>query len=125
MIQLTDRQKDYNAFWFSFFHELAHIRYHNKSDIFIDGLEEIKPDKVKEDAADEFAARMLLSEKERNELKNYSTFSTSLIRQLSEKFNKHPGIIVAQLQREKKIKYNDVRFNCMKVKVAYQEITLH
>jgi len=125
LIQLTDRKKDYNAFWFSFFHELAHIRYHNKSDIFIEGLDEIKPDKAKEEEADNFAARMLLSEKERNELANYSTFNVALIRQLSSKFQKHTAIIVGQLQREKKIKYNDVRFNSMKVKVAYQEIALH
>ena len=37
LIQITDRQKDYNAFWFTFYHELAHILYHGKKEIFIDG----------------------------------------------------------------------------------------
>jgi len=68
LIQITDRRKDYNAFWFTFYHELGHILYHGKKDIFIDGIKSITPNKEKEEEADAFAARMLLSEKERNEL---------------------------------------------------------
>ncbi len=122
LIQITDRQKDYNAFWFTFYHELAHILYHGKKEIFIDGLDSITPDKQKEDHADEFASRMLLSEKERNELFQYSQFNTNLIIQLSKKFKKHPGIIVAQVQRQYNNLYKDVRLNSLKTKVVFTEL---
>ncbi|WP_121666196.1 HigA family addiction module antitoxin [Mesonia aquimarina] len=124
LIQITDRQKDYNAFWFTFFHELGHILYHGKKDIFIDGIESIKPNKEKEDEADSFAARMLLSEKERNELFNYFSFDKELILELSEKFKKHPGIIVAQVQREHKHLYKDIRLNSLKTKVEFSELSI-
>ena len=124
LIQVTDRQKDYNAFWFTFYHELAHIKYHNKSDIFIDGLKEILPDKNKEAEADEFAARMLLTEKDRNELHQYSSFTKELVLMLSEKFNRHPGIIVSQIQRINNSLYKDVRLNSLKSKVVFHELTL-
>lgn len=92
LIQITDRQKDYNAFWFTFYHEVGHILYHGKKDIFIEGIESITPDLEKEEEADAFAARMLLSEKERNELLQYPNFDRELILQLSKKFQKHPEL---------------------------------
>lgn len=124
LIQLTDRQKDYNAFWFTFFHELAHIRYHNKSDIFINGIEEISPDKEKEEEADAFAARMLLSEKERNELFQYPSYRKEVVISFCQKHQKHPGIVVAQLQREYHHLYKNVHLNALKTKVVFEELTM-
>ena len=124
LIQITDRQKDYNAFWFTFYHELAHILEHGKKDIFIGGLESIKPDKEKEDEADAFAVRMLLSEKERNELFQYSNFNKEMILQLSQKFKKHHSIIVAQVQRQYSHLYKNVRLNSLKTKVEFTDLTI-
>ncbi|OJX91194.1 MAG: HigA family addiction module antitoxin [Paludibacter sp. 47-17] len=124
LIQITDRQKDYNAFWFTFFHELAHILLHGKKDIFIEGLGDIAPDKEKEDEADAFAARMLLSEKERNELFRNTNYSTELIRSFSQKYKKNPSIIVSQIQREGKIEYSDFRLNRLKIRVEFGRIIL-
>lgn len=124
LIQITDRHKDYNSFWFAFFHELAHILYHGKKDMFIDGLDSILPDSQKEDEADAFAARMLLSEKERNEIFSIPNFNAELILSLSRKFSKHPGIIVAQIQREHKELYKDVTLNKLKVKVEFGALSL-
>jgi addiction module HigA family antidote len=124
LIQITDRQKDYNAFWFTFFHELGHILYHGKKDIFIDGIESITPDKEKEEEADAFAARMLLSEKERNELFQYPNFDRELILQLSQKFKKHPGIIVAQVQRKYNHLYKNARLNSLKTKVEFTDVSI-
>lgn len=122
LIQITDRQKDYNAFWFTFYHELGHILYHGKKDIFIDGIESITPDKEKEDEADTFAARMILSEKERNELFQYPNFDRELILGLSKKFKKHPGIIVAQVQRQYNELYKNASLNSLKTKVEFTEL---
>lgn len=123
LIQMTDRKKDYNAFWFTFYHELAHILYHGKKDIFIDGLDSIEPDMDKENEADEFAGRMLLSEKERNELFQYPNFDRELVMQFSKKFKKHPSIIVGQVQRKYNL-YNDFRLNKLKTKVEFKEFSL-
>ena len=122
LIQITDRHKDYNTFWFTFYHELAHILYHGKKDICIEKIENITPNKEKEEEADAFASRMLLSEKERNELSQYSDFDRTLILQLSQKFKKHTGIIVAQLQREARISYNDTRMRNLKPSVIFKEM---
>lgn len=124
LIQITDRRKDYNAFWFTFFHELGHILKHGKKDIFIEGLEEITPDKEKEDEADAFASRMLLSEKERNELFKYDKYNKEVVLAFCEKFSKHPGIVVPQLQREGLVEYKDFKMNRLKVKVAFDEVIL-
>lgn len=121
LIQITDRQKDYNAFWFTFYHELAHILYHGKKEIFIEGLKNISPDKEKENEADGFASRMLLSDKERNEIFQYPNFDQDLILHLSQKFRKHPGIIVAQIQREYNHLYKDISLNSLKTKVVFDE----
>ncbi len=119
LIQLTDRRKDNNAFWFSFYHELGHVLLHGKKDVFIDGLDNIAQDKDKEQEADAFAARMLLSDKERNELNKYPSFDKATIISLSRKFRKHPGIIISQLQRIDRISYNDMRLNSLKEKVVF------
>ena len=124
LIQITDRQKDYNAFWFTFFHELGHILLHGKKDIFIEGLGDIIHDKEKEDEADAFAARMLLSEKERNELFRNTNYTTELIRSFSQKYKKNPSIIVSQIQREGKIEYSDFRLNRLKIRVEFGKLIM-
>lgn len=125
LMQVTDRKKDINAFWFTFYHELAHILYHGKKDIFIDGLESIKPDEEKENQADSFAARMLLSDKQRKTLKNYHTFNKASILSLSKELKVNPGIIVAQLQRDGLVAYNNASLTKLKEKVSFEEIDLN
>lgn len=124
LVQVTDRHKDYNSFWFTFYHELGHILYHGKKEIFIEGLNSIAPDREKEDQADDFAARMLLSEKERNELFQYPMFDKDLVLYLSEKFRKHPGIIVAQIQRRYNHLYKNIHLNRLKTKVVFDELKM-
>jgi len=124
LIQMTDRYKDYASFWFTFYHELGHILYHGKKDIFIDGLDSIKPDIEKENEADAFASRMLLKDKDRKDLSSYPKFTEGLILDLSKLYNTHPGIIVSQLQRAHKIPYNNFRLNRLKPKVVFKELKL-
>ena len=124
LIQLTDRRKDYHAFWFTFYHELAHILYHGKKEIFIDGLDSITPDKEKEDEADAFAARQLLSERERNEVFKYPSFDKELILKLSETLKKHPGIIVGQVQRHFNNLYKNPQLNGLKPKVEIKDVSI-
>ena len=123
LIQVTDRHKDYNSFWFTLYHELGHILYHGKKDIFIEGLEYIEQDNKKEKEADNFAARMLMAEKEKEELFKYPNYSVRIISLLSEKFMIHESILVSQLQRKGLIPYNSVLLNRKKKKVIFEEFS--
>jgi len=124
LIQLTDRGKDYNAFWFTFYHELGYILYHGKKEIFINGLDSISPDMEKEKEADDFASRMLLSDKERNVLFGYFQYDRKVVIGFSDKFKKHPGIVVAQLQRKGLVQYNNFRLTRLKEKVIFSEFEM-
>lgn len=124
LIQITDRGKDYHSFWFTFYHELAHILLHGKNEIFIDGLDSITPDINKEKQADAFAAKKLLSDKERTELSKVSHFNKTIIISLSEKIKKHPSIIVGQIQRQNPTLYKNIALNKLKEKVVFKELTI-
>lgn len=124
LIQITDRHKDYNSFWFTLYHEIGHILYHGKKDIFIEGLENVKQDNKKEKEADNFAVRMLLPEKEKKEIFKYPVYDAQIISTLSKKFRIHKSILVSQLQRERLIPYNDVLLNQLKKKVVFEGFTL-
>lgn len=123
LIQLTDRKKDYNAFWFSFYHELAHIRYHNKSDIFLDGLEEISPDLEKEKEADEFASRMLIKDAVWAKIENSELSTRNAILKFSSENKIHRSVLVSQLQRAGVLQYNDFLVQKLKTKVEFEKLT--
>jgi addiction module HigA family antidote len=122
LIQLTDRKKDYNAFWFSFFHELAHIRYHNKSDIFIDGIDNIQPDQNKEKEADHFASKMVFNELLKEKALNQNLDNVDKLKSFSKENKIHLSILISQLQRLDKINYNDFTANKLKSKVEFDEL---
>ena len=104
-IQITGRHKRNDIFWFTFFHELGHILLHGKKDIFLEDIEYADKQKEKEDEADAFSSRVLLSQAEENEIIENGDFSAEAIRNYAEKFNVHPGIIVGRLQHKKIIPF--------------------
>lgn len=59
VIQLTNRNKRNDIFWFSFFHEIGHILLHGKKDIFLENIEYCDMQKDKELEADNFAKSLL------------------------------------------------------------------
>jgi len=59
VIQLHDRFKDRNAFWFTFFHELGHIVLHGKKDIFIKNVYYGNKNQQKDDEANAFAQKYM------------------------------------------------------------------
>jgi HTH-type transcriptional regulator / antitoxin HigA len=125
LIQLTDRKKDYNAFWFSFYHELAHIRYHNKSAIFIDGIENIQPDGDKEKEADDFASKMIFNESLKQKAFEQNLNTVEKLSSFSVENNIHLSILISQLQRLDKIAYDDYTANNLKSKVEFDELVFH
>lgn len=104
-IQMTDRHKRNDIFWFTFFHELGHILLHGKKDIFLEDIEYADKQKDKEDEANAFASRVLLSQAEESEIIKEGDYSADSIRRFAEKFDVHPGIIVGRLQHKRVIPF--------------------
>ena len=110
MIQLSLLYKKNDQFWFSFFHEAAHILLHGKRDFFIqngDGQEG-----EKETEANSYAANFLISPAQFRALIKYGKPSKDTVLQFASDLGIAPGIIVGRLQREKIIPeshYNDMK----------------
>lgn len=104
LIQLTDRYKFNDHFWFSFFHEAGHILLHGKKNVFIEELKEYELDIKKENEANNFANKWLLPEDITAELSDKITEKD--IRQLARKYDTHPAIVLARLQHLKVLPYS-------------------
>jgi len=64
LIQLSDRYKRNETFWFTFFHEAGHILLHGKKDVFLENLEYSDMDAEKEREADAFAKKYMATSDE-------------------------------------------------------------
>ena len=105
-IQLTGRYKRNDIFWFTFFHEAAHILLHGKKEIFLENLDYSDKDLQKEKEADAFACKWTLTEYEEAEVISSIPLSTKDIRTFAKKFTTHPAIIIGRLQHNKLIPYS-------------------
>lgn len=99
-IQMTDRQKRNDIFWFSFFHELGHILLHRRKDVFLENVNYSDREDEKEAEADAFASDAILSKAEEEEIISRGDYSVNAIRHFATAFNVHPGIIVGRLQHK-------------------------
>ena len=115
VIQISNRYKWHDTFWFNFFHEAGHILKHGRKDVFLEGIEYDEADQKKEKEADTFAARQLLPGKILENLISSDTITEESILQAAEQANTHPGIVVGRLQYEKIIEYN--QFNELRVRL--------
>jgi Zn-dependent peptidase ImmA (M78 family) len=118
LLQLSDRYKTADHFWFAFFHEAAHLLKHGKTAVFLDGVEGIQQDKQKEEEADRFALQQLLGSFSLESVKNRrKPWSKAAILQLAQTYGIHPGILVAQLQRIGSLPKKNL--NRLKVKIKF------
>ena len=104
MISLSLRRKSDDQFWFSFFHEAAHILLHGKKETFIDDKD--MSETKKEDEADTFAKNILIGKKEYMEFIESNSFYENHILDFAKSINVSPGVIVGRLQHEGLIKYS-------------------
>lgn len=101
LIQLSDRGKREDVFWFNFFHEASHIILHGRKEQFIDGknISLTSERALKEAEADESAANLLVPRKDFTMFVSMNDFSEQSIKSFSKKLGIHPGIVVGQLQK--------------------------
>lgn len=118
VIALSIRFDNVGSFWFTLFHELAHIKYRDEFSFDTDLEENVNLYiNEEEDRANQYAATTLIP---RNEFSWFIThvapyYSKEKINQFANKLKIHPGIIVGQLQHSGEIRYSV--HNALKAKV--------
>ena len=98
VVGLTVRGKDADKFWFSFFHEMAHVCLGHV------GKDEVT--REDEEAADLWADNVIISSEEFDLFMRQGDFSRETVRDYAGKHNIAPGILVGRMQKEGMIKYN-------------------
>lgn len=99
LIQLSLYGKTNDRFWFTFFHEAAHILLHGKKEIFLDewdGGESLQS--AQEIEADQWAKQFLIPSEYEAELPGLRSKESVIA--FADRLGIHPGIVVGRLQHE-------------------------
>lgn len=105
VIQLSLRNKRADIFWFTFFHEAAHVLEGYRSEAIID-LDDMPRESEAEQAANRFAAATLIPQNRWREFTENHHPTRDAIISFADHIGIHPGIVVGRLQFEKLIPYN-------------------
>ncbi len=101
LLQLSLRYKRDDSLWFTFFHEAAHILFHQKKMTFLEGL---GLESEQETEADKFAADYLISPSQyKNFLNSTDRLSKSAIRKFASEIGVAAGIVVGRLQFDNRL----------------------
>lgn len=111
LIQLSLRYKTNDHFWFSLFHEGAHILLHGKKNVFIEDSRNVSDTEAE---ADNFAANILIPPQRYRQFTGEGMFNGSSVSSFAESIGISPGIVVGRLQYDKKIGFD--QFNHLKVR---------
>jgi HTH-type transcriptional regulator / antitoxin HigA len=103
LIQLSLYGKTNDKFWFTFFHEAAHILLHSedsgeKKSIYLDDLNSDNQNSKEEQEANQWAGDFLIPTKQNACLSDLRTKES--VKQFSEEIGTHPGIVVGRLQHD-------------------------
>ena len=104
VLMMSIRGKWADIFWFTLFHEVAHILLHGKRAIFVDTNCNQEPDgdwKAQEKEADQFARNTLIPARAFSSFIETEDFSMSAIREFADSLNIHSGIVVGRLQNDR------------------------
>ena len=115
MQSLRHRKDDH--FWFTFFHEAAHVLLHGKRSVFIDEVS--MGDSEEERQADAFAANHLIPSKSYASLIRSGRPSSIEVVAFAKKLGIAPGIVVGRLQHDKVIPFS--WFNDLKRTFVFAE----
>ncbi len=113
LIQLTARHGTNDHFWFSFFHEAAHILLHSKKGIFVDETQ--ADDTQLESEANEWASNILVPRKTWDRFVASAPLNHRAIERFAKEQDIAPGIIVGMLQHRKLVSWS--RLNELKDKI--------
>ena len=89
-----------DMFWFSLFHELAHVLKHDKRLTFIDDGVSNPEVRKQEDEANAFAGEQFIPGKAYEAFLQAEQFGANAIRTFAQEMGVHPGIVVGRLQHD-------------------------
>ena len=116
ILQLSLRGKSDDHFWFTFFHEAAHILLHPRKDTFLERQGE--RDK-REKEADRFATEILVPPPAWAPVAHARPRSALAMQTWAERLNLAPGILVGRLQHEKMLPFTYL--NGLKIKLHFAD----
>jgi HTH-type transcriptional regulator/antitoxin HigA len=103
IVALSMRGKRADVFWFTFFHELAHLLTHSRKEFHISYEKG-----TDEDVADDIASNYLIPEKQyRTFIENYTYMDKGEIAKYASKIGISPCILVGRLQHDGLIDYRN------------------
>lgn len=103
LIGLSLRYAWADIFWFTFFHEAAHILLHSKKSTYVDWPDG-RDDPSSEQEADEFASKWLIPLKYEGMLREIKTLSEAA--EFAEMIGLSAGSVVGRLQHDGQLQYN-------------------
>jgi HTH-type transcriptional regulator / antitoxin HigA len=117
LIQLSLYGKTNDRFWFTFFHEAAHILMHDKKEVFLDEFDGNRLESSEEQQADKYARDILIPPEYSPNLSSLKDKSS--VRSFADKIGIHTGIVVGRLQHEEIIPHSWM--NDFKVHFKFEE----
>ena len=107
LIQMSAKYAKNDIFWFSFFHELAHIIKHGKKYISLENEIDYDVESViEEQEADDFAIKWTFSKEQEQEVLNNLPLNESDILNYAKKFKTHPAMIIGRFHHKKLLPYS-------------------
>jgi HTH-type transcriptional regulator / antitoxin HigA len=108
LIQQTLRHLSNDHFWFTFFHECAHLLLHSRKSVFIDGKGFGNATEREEQEANEWAANFLVPQNAMTRFITRFNYRISEVIEFAKEQGVAPGIVVGQLQHRKVLKFNQM-----------------
>lgn len=99
LIQLNLRYRWADIFWFTFFHEAAHVLMHEPRRVFVE-LEGNPHRDLREAEANHLAEELLIPADAWSDFVMRATFSPQSVRATASALDIHPGIVVGRLQHQ-------------------------
>ena len=108
MLAMTIRNKYVDTFWFSLFHEIAHVI--NKD--FLINQSDRKISQELEDRANEFASNVLINPEEYKKFVSHNNFTIDSIKNFAERVNVLPSVVAGRLMSDKHIPWSRRHLRC-------------
>ena len=108
LIQQTARHLSNDHFWFTFFHECAHLLLHSRKSVFLDGNGLSNAAAELEAEADDWASNFLIPSDALTRFITRFTYAESEVMNFADKHGIAPGIVVGQMQHRKVLHYSQM-----------------
>jgi HTH-type transcriptional regulator / antitoxin HigA len=108
IVQQTLRHLSNDHFWFTFFHECAHLLLHSRKEIFLDGKNISNANPELEAEANDWAADFLVPSAAMTRFITRFSYQDSEVIEFAALHGIAPGIVVGQLQHRKVLQYSQM-----------------